>query len=192
MIFINLLERKPAPEKPEPAPVLLGRPAMAHSFVRMVVIAVAGALLVSVFQDNNEPRHARTEPAVKMASPLRLPNSFSLPDLPRYQDDDDVLDNYPAYLSFVIALGTRYNSKLAKGLEAKYASLRQRDPRGAANFLRGLREEILHKLLLSNIPVQRATVSNPVIKKLVRDYLGEWYHEADEYLFRAIARREEN
>ncbi|MCB0416359.1 MAG: hypothetical protein KDD39_01835 [Bdellovibrionales bacterium] len=194
MILVNMLERAADTQRKvwKSQPVFLGRPALAHSLVRVLVVGVAAVLLIAVAQDEAESKTAAMDVNVKMAGPARLPNSFSFPDLPHYRDDSDVLDQYPAYLEFVLRVSERTQPKLAKGLEGKFNALRQRDPRGAANFLRGLREEILHKLQLTGTPVHRANASHPVLKKLVKDYMGEWYHEADEYLFRAVARREKN
>ncbi|MCB0403406.1 MAG: hypothetical protein KDD51_01375 [Bdellovibrionales bacterium] len=193
MILVNMLERTAESQKRgwQSQPVFLGKPLVAHSLVRVLIVGVAAMLLMAVAQDKADSKSAAMSVTVKMASPARLPNSFSFPDLPNYRDDGDVLDEYPAYLTFVVQMSERTQPKIAKGLEGKFNALRQRDPRGAANFLRGLREEILHKLQLTGVPVHRANASHPVLKKLVRDYLGEWYHEADEYLFRAVARRQE-
>lgn len=113
----------------------------------------------------------------------------SLP-FPRHSattDQGDILADYPDYLRFVLEIGKDVDSATSKQLAKTYETLRRRDPRGAARFLRGLRFEMVQKLELLGASPSSMNTSNATMRAWVRRYLAAWHREADEYLFRSIA-----
>ncbi len=116
----------------------------------------------------------------------RHPDAMSFPRLANTSDVDEVLNDYPAYLRFVLEVGKDKDKKTAERLDHVYSQLRQRDPNGAARFLRGLRFEILQKLELLGVSEESVSTSSPVIRRWIAKFLPTWYREADEYLFRAV------
>jgi len=113
----------------------------------------------------------------------------SLP-FPRHQStssQSEILSDYPDYLRFVLAIGKEVDSGTAAKLGKTYDMLRQRDPKGAARFLRGLRFEMVQKMEFMGANPSSMNTSNAMIRSWVKRYLSSWHREADEYLFRSIA-----
>lgn len=122
-------------------------------------------------------------------SEMRQPSSLPFPRHRGTKDVDDILSDYPDYLRFVMEIGKDVDPATTQKLGATYTSLRKRDPKGAARFLRGLRFEMVQKLEFLGTSHASVTTSTPVVRQWVRRYLKEWHREADEYLFRSIAFR---
>jgi len=119
----------------------------------------------------------------------REPSSMAFPRLRETSDTDEILAQYPAYLDFVLEVARFRNPGMAKRLAYTYSQLRRRDPDGAAMFLRGLRFEMVYKLELMGASPGSISTRTPKIRDWVAKFLPDWWREADEGLFRSLARR---
>lgn len=111
------------------------------------------------------------------------------PNIEELSDHDDILEKYPQYLRFVLAVGHSVDSQSADRLKKNFERLTKYDPDGAIRFLKGLRFEMMHKMELMGASPRTVTVNNSEIRRWVRRFLPDWGREADEHLFRAIALR---
>ncbi|MBI4403426.1 MAG: hypothetical protein HY537_04655 [Deltaproteobacteria bacterium] len=71
--------------------------------------------------------------------------SRALPVLRETRDQGEILNNYPQYLWFVLEIGKDVDPKTASQLNTLYQSMRKKNREAAANFLKGLRFEIVQK-----------------------------------------------
>ena len=108
------------------------------------------------------------------------------PNLRATHDQGDILDDYPAYLTFVLEIGRQVDISTAKRLETTYSNLRKRSPQGAARFLKGLRFELVQKLEFMGLPPSDASTSNQTLRRWVAKWQREWLREADEHYFRSF------
>jgi len=99
----------------------------------------------------------------------------------------DILDSYIEYLRFTVEVGKNVDRNTTAKLVKTFESLKRKNPRGAALFLKGLRFEMLHKVELMGREPSDISISNTEYRKWVGRYLKEWVREADEYLFRAYS-----
>ncbi len=111
------------------------------------------------------------------------------PQIEETQDTEDILDTYPDYLRFALAVAKQVEPKAADRLHRNYQKLIKYDPTAAARFLKSLRFEMDHKVGLMGKAPSQVTTQSPEIRRWVRRFAGEWAREADEHLFRAIAMR---
>lgn len=102
-------------------------------------------------------------------------------------DVGDIMDQYPEYLEFVLAIGRSENPGVANQIAQRFAKLKRADEKLAARFLKGLRFEMIQKLELVGMPPKRVSTDSPVMRKWVAKYLSAWLREVDEYQFRAYA-----
>jgi len=114
--------------------------------------------------------------------------AMSFPIAAVTSDQDDILKEYPAYLSFVLEVGRDVDHASAVRLGSLYARLKTRSPQDTARFLKGLRFEMAHKLQLMGANPQSITTQNPTIRRWVGRYIKEWSRECDEHLYRSYAR----
>jgi hypothetical protein len=99
----------------------------------------------------------------------------------------DILDSYPVYLKFVADIGREVDRNNSAKLIKLFESLKRKNPRGAALFLKGLRFEMVQKIELMGKDPRDISSSSPEFRKWVAKYLKEWVREADEHLFRAYS-----
>lgn len=113
--------------------------------------------------------------------------SVRFPVLETERSTNDILESYPAYLKFVVEVGKDLDRDNAAKLVKLFDSLKRKNPRGAALFLKGLRFEMVQKVELMGREPKEISSSNPEYRKWVARYLKEWVREADEHLFRAYS-----
>ena len=113
--------------------------------------------------------------------------SVGFPIVNTERSSSDILDSYPAYLQFVVEVGKDLDRNNALKLVKIFDSLKRKNPRGAALFLKGLRFEMLQKVELMGREPKEISSSNSDYRKWVGKYLKEWVREADEHLFRAYS-----
>lgn len=195
MLYFNIL---PAQERePESRPRLAAPWAhmvsdtswLGHSWFRLAVMALALVVTVTTTATHKrETPEASGEKSPSKSQLARVPSSMAFPTYDRTSDVDDILDDYPAYLRFVVEASR--NNPRAQQLQRDYEKLAKVNPRGAAIFLKTLRSEMVHKLQLMNLPARRVSSADPRIRDWVEKFLPEWNREVEEHLFRATARRD--
>ncbi len=114
-------------------------------------------------------------------------SSFPFPEVETERSTRDILDSYPAYLKFVVEVGKDMDRASTAKLVKLYDSLKRKNSRGAALFLKGLRFEMVQKVELMGRAPREISTSNPEYRRWVGKYLKEWVREADEHLFRAYS-----
>jgi len=151
------------------------------------IVLTAFGLLV-VFLSLGTDGHFEFPGAVSFSQvESRLLSSKSFPVYKSYTDSDDILDDYPSYLEFILDVGQQVDSSKARLLQTKYTELRKQNPELAARFLKGLRFELVQKMELEGISEKRVSSSSPWLRKWVQKYISAWVQETDEYLFRTMA-----
>lgn len=113
--------------------------------------------------------------------------SSTFPQISSEDDTSDILRSYPAYLAFVLDVGRRTDANTAHRLEDTYGALRKRYPDAAAQFLKGLRFEMVAKLELMGASPSSVSSTSPEMRRWVTKFMRDWVREADEHLFRAVA-----
>jgi hypothetical protein len=113
--------------------------------------------------------------------------SMGFPQYRATSDVGDIMDDYPDYLRFALAIGKESNRSAANQLEERFTRLQKADEKLAARFLKGLRFEMVQKLELSGLSPKRVSTATPAMRKWVAKYLPAWLREVDEYQFRAYA-----
>ncbi|NBX93537.1 MAG: hypothetical protein EBQ85_09945 [Proteobacteria bacterium] len=113
--------------------------------------------------------------------------AVDFPSVKAQSDTDDILDNYRAYLDFVVAVGRQTDSSNTQKLEKRFAELEKRNPEGAARFLKGLRVELLDKAERLGRSYGRISSSQSEMRKWVSRFMKDWAREADEHLFRTAS-----
>lgn len=113
--------------------------------------------------------------------------STNFPLISTERSTSDILDSYPAYLKFVLEVGKDTNRAQATKLAKIYDSLKRKNPKSAALFLKGLRFEMVQKVELMGKDPRTLSSSNPELRSWIGRYLVEWVREADEHLFRAYS-----
>lgn len=124
---------------------------------------------------------------VSSNSVMRSLSSSNFPLVDTERSTNDILDSYPAYLKFVVEVGKDIDRAQALKLAKIYDSLKKKNPRGAALFLKGLRFEMIQKVELMGKDPRTLSSSNPELRRWIGRYLVEWVREADEHLFRAYS-----
>lgn len=165
---------------------------LSHSWFRSGIMALALVVTASTIATTKRPG-SLAAPAVPRPEPksqlARVPSSMAFPSYDRTSDVGDIIDDYPAYLRFVVEASG--NSKSGQQLANDYEKLVKVNRRGAAIFLKTLRSEMVHKLQLMNLTPRRVTSSDSRIREWVQKFLPEWNREMEEHLFRALARNKE-
>ncbi len=115
----------------------------------------------------------------------RQPNTMEFPKVGEQSDLSNILDDYPAYLKYVLEVGGQTNRKQASRLDYLFRELKRKDEAQAARFLRGLRFEMHQRLEMSGLASDKASTNNTAMRQWVTRFLPIWTREADEYLFRA-------
>lgn len=126
-------------------------------------------------------------PAHAMIAPEREVASMAFPQHKATSDVDDIMDDYPEYLKFVLEIGRDVNPKVASQIETRWAKLKKADERLASRFLKGLRFEMVQKMELSGMSSARVTTNSGFMRTWVKKYMGAWLREVDEYQYRAYA-----
>lgn len=114
-------------------------------------------------------------------------SSLGFPVVDSERSTDDILDAYPAYLKFAVEVGKDVDRDSANKLVKIFDSLKRKNPKGAALFLKGLRFEMIQKIELMGRDPRDVSSSNPEYRRWIGKYLKEWVREADEHLFRALS-----
>jgi len=122
---------------------------------------------------------------VARALPSRELNVLNFPEIARSNDVDSILDDYPAYLKFVLEIGRKTDPLVARKLQHTYEALLKYFPKSAALFLKGLRFEMLQRLELSGRSSRSISTQTGEYRRFVSRYLKTWLYEADEHYFRA-------
>jgi hypothetical protein len=117
----------------------------------------------------------------------QISSTMMFPQVEAVDNTNDMLSAYPVYLKFVLEVGKRTDATTAHRLENTYNVLRQRYPEAAANFLRGLRFEMVQKLELTGVNPSSVTTNTPEMRRWVGKFMRDWWREADEHFFRAVA-----
>lgn len=113
--------------------------------------------------------------------------SPSLPRLEALNDDKEILEAYPAYLTFVYQMGQSLDKEYSEKFKDSYLKLYDTETRLAARFLKGVRYEILQYLQTRNLSLEEASLKNRRFSKWLTRYLRVWVREADELRFRSMA-----
>ena len=113
--------------------------------------------------------------------------TVAFPTFKNTSDVDDIMDDYPAYLAFILDIGQDVNPTVANQIQERFNRLKKADEKLAARFLKGLRFEMIQKMELSGLTPRNTTSNNATMRKWVQRYLGVWLREVDEYQFRAFA-----
>jgi hypothetical protein len=152
-----------------------------------LVLVSSGASLFSL----NLSAATRRDTTITLlsASVERMPASLSFPDVRTARSDGEALSLYPAYLQYVLEVGNETDRTQAKRLSDLYGRLRARYPLQTANFLKGLRFEMVAKQELMGASPSQLSSHSPEMRRWVRKFIREWVREADEYLFRAVTTR---
>lgn len=116
-------------------------------------------------------------------------NTRVFPQIGEEKEVDDILEHYPDYLRFILAVASQVDRASANRLHKNYQKLVKFDRSAAARFLKSLRFEIVHKVELMGTSPRAITTQNTEIRRWVRRFVPEWSREADEHLFRAVAMR---
>lgn len=114
-------------------------------------------------------------------------SSSNFPLVETERSTSDILNSYTAYLKFVVEVGKDMDRAQAMKLVKIYDSLKRKNPKGAALFLKGLRFEMVQKVELMGKDPRTLSSSSPELRRWIGRYLGEWVREADEHLFRAYS-----
>jgi hypothetical protein len=114
-------------------------------------------------------------------------SSSKFPLVETERTTNNILDSYPVYLKFVSDIGRDIDRNNSAKLVKLFDSLKRKNPRGAALFLKGLRFEMIQKVELMGKDPRDISTSSPEFRKWVAKYLKEWVREADEHLFRAYS-----
>ena len=121
--------------------------------------------------------------------PTRSLASLAFPSVDEESDTDDIIENYEVYLRYLIDAGNRVSRSRTKRIAAKYTKLKSYNEDLAANFLKGLRYEMVHRVQITGVHPRRFHSRSSGARKWVGRFLRDWEQEIDEYLYRAYAFR---
>jgi hypothetical protein len=111
----------------------------------------------------------------------------AFPSVRSVRDTSDILEDYQAYLDFVVQVGNHVDASSTRKMIATFTELKRRNPEGAARFLKGLRFELVDKAERMGKRQVNLTSQNPEIQKWVGRFIKEWAREADEHLYRVTS-----
>ena len=99
-------------------------------------------------------------------------------------DDDEIVRYYSPYVMFVAEVAKSMDAAKAEKMVKLFNDLKKASPEEAAQFLKGLRLELIHGLELANVDLKKMKSTSPQVRRVVSRSLGNWVSELDESIFR--------